>query len=252
MIASRRQATSGGISQSCAGACEDCGIVAGSTAQITLKRLRRPIGDVLRTYKVVIDGTEVGDIRRGETKTFDVSPGEHEIHLEIDWATSRRLGLKLSEGDLASLTCSARPPNSGWTALASKNYIKLEIVDGSWLAWTIRSVRSRYRRRRSIPARRTTRRWRQPGRRGRGPPSAPRELRVALQSTIRAGDDGDRARQTSGSVGARRASHAHRRIQPPEGGTTGLEDASANRLNGTDRPAGGSEVGWTLFSWNVA
>jgi len=35
---------------------------------------------------------------------------------------------------VASLTCSARPPNAGLTALASKNYIKLEIVDGSWLA----------------------------------------------------------------------------------------------------------------------
>ena len=108
--------------------------MAGSTAQIALKRLRRPIGDVLRTYKVVIDGITVADIRRGETKTLDVPPGQHEIHLEIDWAASRRLTLNLSEGDVASLTCSARPPNSGWTALASKNYIKLEIVDGSWLA----------------------------------------------------------------------------------------------------------------------
>jgi hypothetical protein len=108
--------------------------MAGLTSQITLKRLRRPIGDVLRTYKVVIDGNTVGDIRRGETKTFDVPPGQHEIHLEIDWAKSRNLELNLSSGDVASLTCSARPPNSGWTALASKNYIKLEIVDGSWLA----------------------------------------------------------------------------------------------------------------------
>ena len=36
---------------------------------------------------------------------------------------------------MASLTCSAVPPTQcRWTALASKNYIKLEIVDGSWLA----------------------------------------------------------------------------------------------------------------------
>jgi hypothetical protein len=108
--------------------------VAGPTSQITLKRLRRPIGDVLRTYKVVIDGNPAGDIRRGETKTFDVPPGQHEIHLEIDWAQSRKLELNLSSGDVASLTCSARPPNAGLNVLASKNYIKLEIVDGSWLA----------------------------------------------------------------------------------------------------------------------
>jgi hypothetical protein len=65
---------------------------------------------------------------------LDVAPGRHEIQLAIDWASSRRLDLNLSAGDVASLTCSARPPNAGWTALASKNYIKLEIVDGSRLA----------------------------------------------------------------------------------------------------------------------
>ncbi len=110
------------------------GMVADLGAHITLKRLRRPIGDVLRSYKVVIDGNTVDEIRRGETKTFDVPPGPHEIHLEIDWAKSRNLELNLSSGDVASLTCSARPPNAGWTALASKNYIRLQIVDGSWLA----------------------------------------------------------------------------------------------------------------------
>ena len=103
------------------------------TAQISLRRTRRPLGDMLRAYAVVIDGNKVGDIRRGETRTFDVAPGRHEIHLEIDWAKSRNLELNLSSGDVASLTCSARPPNAGWTVLASKNYIKLEIVDGSWL-----------------------------------------------------------------------------------------------------------------------
>ena len=107
--------------------------MAGSTSQITLKRLRRPVGDVLRTYKVVIDGNTVGDIRRGETKTFDVPPGRHEIHLEIDFAQSRNLELNLASGDVASLTCSARPPNAGLAVLVSKNYIKLELVDGSWL-----------------------------------------------------------------------------------------------------------------------
>jgi hypothetical protein len=46
--------------------------VAGPTSQIAIKRLRPPLGDGLRTCKVVIDGNTVGDIRRGETKTFAV------------------------------------------------------------------------------------------------------------------------------------------------------------------------------------
>jgi hypothetical protein len=89
---------------------------------------------------------------------------------------------------LASLTCSARPPNSGWTALASRKYIKLEIVDGPWLAVDdtfspeppsapqvdpgapadeeMRAAWGAWSRRRAT------------------------ELRAALQSAIRAGDDG--------------------------------------------------------------
>jgi hypothetical protein len=176
--------------------------VAGPTSQITLKRLRRPLGDVLRTYKVVIDGNTVGDIRRGETKTFDVPPGRHEIHLEIDWAKSRDLELNLSSGDVATLTCSARPPNAGLAVLASKNYIKLEIVDGSWLG---REVAFRPE---PAPAPELA-------------PGAPddeemqaaweawsqssdrvTELRVALQGVIRAGDDSEivRLKQEVGAV----------------------------------------------------
>lgn len=180
--------------------------MADPAAQIVLKRLRRPVGDVLRTYHVVIDGNRAGEIRRGETKTFDVAPGQHEIHLEIDWAKSRNLELNLSSGDVASLTCSARPPNAGWTALASKDYIKLEIVDGSWLA-----VDNEFR-----PE----------------PPPAPElapgapddeemqaaweawsessdratELRAALQSAIQAGDDAEVARVKQ-DVGAALADH---------------------------------------------
>jgi len=106
--------------------------VADAIAQISLKRLRWPPGDLLRAYEVMIDDTKFGDIRRGETKTFVVPPGRHEIHLEIDWAKSRNLELNLSAGDVASLTCSARPPSAGLPA--SKNYIRLEIVDGSGVA----------------------------------------------------------------------------------------------------------------------
>jgi len=187
------------------------GIVAGPTSQITLKRLRRPIGDVLRSYKVVIDGNTVGDIRRGETKTYDVPPGRHEIHLEIDWAKSRNLELNLSSGDVASLTCSARPPNAGWTALASKNYIKLELVDGSWLGAF-----------RLPPApelapgapddeemQAAWEAWSQSSDRATG-------LRAALQGAIQAGDNGEIARLKQGVGGALTDEYKRLKAQRPD------------------------------------
>ena len=47
--------------------------MAETNARVTLKRLPRPLGDVLRTYNVVIDGNVVGAIRRRETKTFELA-----------------------------------------------------------------------------------------------------------------------------------------------------------------------------------
>jgi hypothetical protein len=127
-----------------------------------------------------------------------------------------------ASGDVASLTCSARPPNAGLTVLASQNYIKLEIVDGALLA-TDDAFRPE-------------------------PPPAPElapgapddeemqaaweawsqssdratELRGALQGAIRAGDTGEIARLKQ-DVGAVLADHRtltdeykRRKVQRPD------------------------------------
>lgn len=44
--------------------------------------------DRLRKYKILIDGTEIGEISDGETKSFDISAGTHSLQLKIDWAKS--------------------------------------------------------------------------------------------------------------------------------------------------------------------
>lgn len=171
-------------------------------AQITLRRLRRPLGDVLRAYKVVIDRNAVGDIRRGETKTFDVAPGRHEIHLEIDWAKSRNLELDLSSGDVATLTCSARPPNAGWTALASNDYIKLDIVDGSWLAVDDASKPEPLPAPELAPGAPDDEEMQAAWEASSQSSDRVSELRAALQSAIQAGDKGeaDRLKQEVGTV----------------------------------------------------
>lgn len=106
-------------------------------ARVTLKRLPRPLGDIGRTYKVFIDDQVVGAIRRKETKTFEVSPGRHRIHLEIDWCSSRSVSVELPPGEEVKLTCSARPPNSGLAVLNSSSYIALDALDGTWLTTSV-------------------------------------------------------------------------------------------------------------------
>src|SRR5579871_3897995 len=44
--------------------------------------------DRLRAYKIVLDDTEVAEIRDGETKQIPVSEGEHSLRIRIDWCGS--------------------------------------------------------------------------------------------------------------------------------------------------------------------
>ena len=44
--------------------------------------------DLLRAYKVLIDGEEVGGIRNGQCKEFEVSVGSHTLEVQIDWCTT--------------------------------------------------------------------------------------------------------------------------------------------------------------------
>ena len=67
-----------------------------------------------RAYHVLIDGQDVGAIRRGESKSFDVLEGRHEVFLKIDWVRSKSIVLNLDQGEKATLVCRARNPFLVW------------------------------------------------------------------------------------------------------------------------------------------
>jgi hypothetical protein len=86
------------------------------TARITLTRLVRPLGDPFRRYKVFVDDEQVGVIRRRETKTYEVEPGPHQLHLELAWALFQPSDVRRSKaafadvapGEELKFTCKAR------------------------------------------------------------------------------------------------------------------------------------------------
>ncbi|MFB7338220.1 hypothetical protein ACFC00_42515 [Streptomyces adustus] len=51
---------------------------------VVLSRAQSSYRDALRGYAVLIDDTQVGSIRRGQTLRFEMSPGEHQLQLKID------------------------------------------------------------------------------------------------------------------------------------------------------------------------
>ena len=61
--------------------------------------------DKLRAYNVYVDGKAVGNLRQDSKLEFDLTPGNHNIQLKIDWCKSNVLSITATDGQIAMLEC---------------------------------------------------------------------------------------------------------------------------------------------------
>jgi hypothetical protein len=52
-----------------------------------------------RAYKVVLDGVVVGQVKNGQTAEFELTPGQHVLHLKIDWCRSNIVEIDSADGN---------------------------------------------------------------------------------------------------------------------------------------------------------
>ncbi|GCF08141.1 hypothetical protein KDI_17050 [Dictyobacter arantiisoli] len=90
---------------------------------------RRPgTVDLLRSYKVYIDGQRVGKLRESEQFVVPVQPGDHEIILKVDWASSHPVTVHVEASEEISIYCqSISNIITGLYTIVfnSKNYIQV-------------------------------------------------------------------------------------------------------------------------------
>ncbi len=84
--------------------------------------------DSARKYKVLLDGREIGRIKRNQTFEYEPEMGDHTLELAIDWCKSPSLPFAYV-GERIEFTC--RPGAKPWNALFKalfqrKQYIVLE------------------------------------------------------------------------------------------------------------------------------
>lgn len=53
----------------------------------------------LRTYKVFINGTQVGSLKNGSSEEFEVQPGSNSIQCKVDWYSSQPFVVEAKEGE---------------------------------------------------------------------------------------------------------------------------------------------------------
>jgi hypothetical protein len=94
---------------------------------ITIRRSDQ-VADATRTYKILLDGAQIGQIRRGESKQFDAPLGRHTLQLKVDWCASQPLELDLAEEPM-TFECGSNADKSSLAAFfKSKDYIWLRAV----------------------------------------------------------------------------------------------------------------------------
>jgi hypothetical protein len=72
-------------------------------ATITLQR-SSDYNNRLRDYKIFIDGEHAGNISNGDTKSFTVPAGKHDICAKIDWCSSQEINFNVSDNETVYFT----------------------------------------------------------------------------------------------------------------------------------------------------
>lgn len=69
-------------------------------------RIKRDSGyaDRVRAYKIVLDGEVIGKIKNGQTVELDLQPGNHQLHMKIDWCRSNIVDFE-TNGSLIEFEC---------------------------------------------------------------------------------------------------------------------------------------------------
>jgi hypothetical protein len=96
---------------------------------IAIEREHARLRDRARSYKVLIDGTQVGVVGDGCSEIFSVTPGAHVVRLRLDWCKSDQVDLAVSDGGVVHLRCG--PRGGSITVITdalfrSSSYLRLE------------------------------------------------------------------------------------------------------------------------------
>jgi hypothetical protein len=104
----------------------------GSDALIIISRSRGAWRDIARSYRVMLDGDQVAKVRRGQTVELPVTPGRHEVFLQIDWCSSPVVEVDAHPREIIKMIC--EPGGNAFAGLQdvtarTDTYISLTRVD---------------------------------------------------------------------------------------------------------------------------
>lgn len=84
----------------------------------------------IRKINIFLNDEPLVKIKDGETKEFDIQPGEHHVIAKIDWCTSNLISFKIDDNSKVKLFLqSGSGPSLYRISFGRKKYMKLSLQD---------------------------------------------------------------------------------------------------------------------------
>jgi hypothetical protein len=74
-------------------------------AQLKIKRISEYI-NYGRNIRLYLDGEKIGKIKDGDVIIFDQKPGKHLLQAKIDWCSSKKMNIELTEESVTTIELS--------------------------------------------------------------------------------------------------------------------------------------------------
>jgi hypothetical protein len=82
----------------------------------------------IRPVGVFVDGKKVGQLKDGESKSFELSPGEHRVFAKVAWYKTPLLAVRIERGETVDLVAGSEI--TGWKIFLAAFYL---FVPDKWI-----------------------------------------------------------------------------------------------------------------------
>ena len=64
---------------------------------------KRELLNILRSYKVYVDGKLVGKVQNGKIQNFELEPGSHKVYAKLDFFKSNEIEILINENEVTEI-----------------------------------------------------------------------------------------------------------------------------------------------------
>lgn len=86
--------------------------------------------NLIRSIDIYLGKTKIGELKNGESKEFEVEPGEHQLTAKIDWCRSNIIDFKIKNDETLRYNLNGTSPLFAlyYITFGKNSYLKLKEI----------------------------------------------------------------------------------------------------------------------------